>query len=109
MDTLKIDRSFVIDMTSGPQGMALVSSIINLAHSLKLKVVAEGVETEEQSRLLRLLTCEEMQGFLFSKPLPAEIFETRYLTPRGAGADGADGISAPTRSVNWPRTIDAAR
>ena len=81
VDTLKIDRSFVIDMTSGPQGMALVSSIINLAHSLKLKVVAEGVETEEQSRLLRMLTCDEMQGYLFSKPVPSEIFEARYLVP----------------------------
>jgi EAL domain-containing protein (putative c-di-GMP-specific phosphodiesterase class I) len=77
--TLKIDRSFVIDMTAGPDGLALVSTIINLAHSLKLKVVAEGVETEEQSRLLRLLGCDEMQGYLFSKPLPGGIFEARYL------------------------------
>jgi diguanylate cyclase (GGDEF)-like protein len=81
LDTLKIDRSFVIDMTSGPQGMALVSTIINLAHSLKLKVVAEGVETDEQSRLLHLLRCDEMQGYLLSKPVPAEIFETTFLTP----------------------------
>ncbi len=49
VNTLKIDRSFVIDMTVGPEGLALVSTIINLAHSLKLKVVAEGVETEEHS------------------------------------------------------------
>jgi diguanylate cyclase (GGDEF)-like protein/PAS domain S-box-containing protein len=81
VDTLKIDRSFVIDMTAGPEGLALVSTIINLAHSLKLKVVAEGVETEEQSRLLRVLNCDEMQGYLFSKPVPSEIFETRYLAP----------------------------
>jgi EAL domain-containing protein (putative c-di-GMP-specific phosphodiesterase class I) len=79
VDTLKIDRSFVIDMTAGPQGLALVSTIVTLGHSLKLNVVAEGVETEEQSRLLRLLGCDEMQGFLFSKPLPSEIFETRFL------------------------------
>jgi EAL domain-containing protein (putative c-di-GMP-specific phosphodiesterase class I) len=85
VDTLKIDRSFVTDMTAGPQGLALVSTIINLAHSLKLKVVAEGVETEEQSRLLRLLRCDEMQGFLFSKPVPAEIFEARFLAPPPAG------------------------
>ena len=65
--------------------MALVSTIINLAHSLKLKVVAEGVETEEQSRLLRLLNCDEMQGFLFSKPVPSEIFETKFLAPPPAG------------------------
>jgi EAL domain-containing protein (putative c-di-GMP-specific phosphodiesterase class I) len=79
VDTLKIDRSFVIDMTAGQEGPALVSTITNLAHALKLKVVAEGVETEEQSRLLRLLNCDEMQGYLFSKPVPAEIFEEKFL------------------------------
>jgi diguanylate cyclase (GGDEF)-like protein/PAS domain S-box-containing protein len=79
VNTLKIDRSFVIDMTLGPQGLALVSTIVNLAHSLKLDVVAEGVETEEQKRLLHLLNCEQMQGYLFSKPLPADVFEFRYL------------------------------
>jgi len=79
VDTLKIDRSFIIDMTVGPEGLALVSTIINLAHSLKLKVVAEGVETDEQSRLLRLLDCDEMQGFLFSKPVPSDAFEARFL------------------------------
>jgi diguanylate cyclase (GGDEF)-like protein len=60
VDTLKIDRSFVVDLTAAPEGPALVSTIIVLAHSLKLKVVAEGVETEEQSRLLRLMSCDEM-------------------------------------------------
>jgi EAL domain-containing protein (putative c-di-GMP-specific phosphodiesterase class I) len=85
VDTLKIDQLFVTDMTAGPEGLALVSTIISLAHSLKLKVVAEGVETEEQSRLLKLLSCDEMQGFLFSKPVPAEIFETRFLAPPPAG------------------------
>ena len=84
VDTLKIDRSFVIEMTGGPERLALVSTIIGLAHALKLKVVAEGVETEEQSRLLRVLNCDEIQGYLFSKPLPGDIFETRYLAPRSA-------------------------
>jgi EAL domain-containing protein (putative c-di-GMP-specific phosphodiesterase class I) len=78
----------VIDMTAGPDGMALVSTIINLGHSLELNVVAEGVETEEQSHLLRLLNCDEMQGFLFSKPLPGEIFETKYLAPGSANSSG---------------------
>jgi EAL domain-containing protein (putative c-di-GMP-specific phosphodiesterase class I) len=62
-----------------------VSTIINLAHSLKLCVVAEGVETEEQSRLLALLGCDEMQGYLFSPPVAAEIFEAKFVLPRGAG------------------------
>ena len=79
LDTLKIDRSFVIDMTVAPEGLALVSTIINLAHALKLKVVAEGVETEEQARLLRLLNCDEMQGYLFSKSVPADQFERLFL------------------------------
>ena len=85
VDTLKIDRSFVIEMTAAPEGLALVSTIISMAHSLKLKVVAEGVETEEQSRLLRLLACDEMQGFLFSKAVPGEMFETKFLVPPPAG------------------------
>jgi diguanylate cyclase (GGDEF)-like protein len=79
-DTLKIDRSFILNMTQGPEGLAIVSTIISLAHGLKLKVVAEGVETEEQSRLLRLLGCDEMQGFFFSGPIPREAFESKYVT-----------------------------
>ncbi len=79
VDTLKIDRSFVTDMTAGPQGLALVSTIISLAHSLKLNVVAEGVETDEQSRLLSLLGCDEMQGFLYDRPMPSEAFEEKYV------------------------------
>jgi EAL domain-containing protein (putative c-di-GMP-specific phosphodiesterase class I) len=62
-----------------------VATIIKLAHSLKLNVVAEGVETEEQSRLLALLDCDQMQGYLFSRPVPAEIFEATFLAAPGAG------------------------
>jgi diguanylate cyclase (GGDEF)-like protein len=79
VDTLKIDRSFVADMVSGAGGMTLVSVIINLAHALKLNVVAEGVETEEQQRQLGLMHCDEMQGYLFGKPVPADVFERKYL------------------------------
>jgi EAL domain-containing protein (putative c-di-GMP-specific phosphodiesterase class I) len=77
--TLKIDRSFVAGMTTESEGLVLVSAIIKLAHSLKLKVVAEGVETEEQLHLLRSMSCNEMQGYLFSKPVPREILEAKYL------------------------------
>jgi diguanylate cyclase (GGDEF)-like protein/PAS domain S-box-containing protein len=77
--TLKIDRSFVMDLTPDPQKQVLVSTIITLAHSLRLNVVAEGVETEQQSRLLRLMLCDEMQGYLFSRPLPREVLERQFL------------------------------
>jgi EAL domain-containing protein (putative c-di-GMP-specific phosphodiesterase class I) len=67
----------------------MVSTIINLAQSLTLKVMAEGVETDEQARLLWLLNCDEMQGFLFGKPVPSKIFETIYLAPNSATFDAA--------------------
>ncbi|MBX9834362.1 MAG: GGDEF domain-containing protein, partial [Burkholderiaceae bacterium] len=83
VDTLKIDRSFIMNLSSGPQGLALVSTIINLGHSLGLKVVAEGVETEDQSRMLALLGCDEIQGYLLSRPVAASVFEARFLRSLG--------------------------
>jgi diguanylate cyclase (GGDEF)-like protein/PAS domain S-box-containing protein len=80
INTLKIDRSFIVEMTSTPEANALVTMIITLAHSLKLNVVAEGVETEEQSGILRALGCDEMQGFLYSRPVPEAIFAARFLS-----------------------------
>lgn len=76
INSLKIDRSFITNMTTRPESMTIVSIIITLAHSLNLNVIAEGVETEEQAKFLSLLKCNEMQGYLFSKPLPPdEIYE----------------------------------
>ena len=72
VQTLKIDRSFVATMLDQRDGLTLVSSMISLAHALRLKIVAEGVETEEQARTLHLLRCDQMQGYLFSRPLPFE-------------------------------------
>ncbi len=89
VDTLKIDRSFVLDMGESDQGMALVAGIIRLAHSLRLNVVAEGVETEAQAELLRGLECDEMQGFLFSEAVPSQVFESRFLAGR-ALQEGSD-------------------
>jgi EAL domain-containing protein (putative c-di-GMP-specific phosphodiesterase class I) len=60
--------------------MSIVMTIIALAHSLNLRVVAEGVETDQQARLLKLLKCDEAQGYLFSRPLPADEMETK-LSP----------------------------
>jgi EAL domain-containing protein (putative c-di-GMP-specific phosphodiesterase class I) len=87
VDTLKIDRSFIVDMASGEGGLTLISGIIQLAHALKLNVIAEGVETGEQLRRLRTLNCDEMQGYLFGRPVPVDVFEKTYLSPgeaRGA-------------------------
>lgn len=70
VQTLKIDRSFIITMLNSPETTTLVSTIISLAHALKLEVVAEGVDAEEQAKLLLLLRCDEMQGYLFSRPIP---------------------------------------
>ena len=70
LNSLKIDRSFITAMANSPQDMSIVTTIIALAHSLNLRVVAEGVEPEGQSKLLKLLKCDEAQGYLFGKPLP---------------------------------------
>ncbi|WP_420475677.1 EAL domain-containing protein [Noviherbaspirillum sp. ST9] len=72
IDLLKIDRSFVVDMNQSPSGLAIVSSVISLAHSLQLGVIAEGVDDGEQAKLLKLLRCDQLQGFYCSVPLPRE-------------------------------------
>ena len=74
IDVLKIDKSFIEDVTANPDDASLVTAIISLAHNLRLAVVAEGVETEEQLVFLNTLRCDEWQGNLFSTPLPASEF-----------------------------------
>ena len=75
LDTLKIDQSFVRDITTDADSAAIANSIIALARSLRLRVVAEGVETEEQLEFLCTQDCDEIQGYLYSRPLPTEAFE----------------------------------
>lgn len=78
LDTLKIDRSFVMDLPEDPDANGIVEAIIAMAHVLKLLVIAEGVETLEQKEFLRSIKCDEMQGHLFSKPVPPDEF-TKFL------------------------------
>jgi diguanylate cyclase (GGDEF)-like protein len=78
VSALKIDRAFIINMASNADDLNIVSAIISLAHSLNLRVIAEGVETEEQANLLRLHKCDEIQGYLFNPAVPAEQIE-RFL------------------------------
>jgi len=75
VNALKIDRAFIINMASNADDLSIVAAIISLAHSLNLRVIAEGVETEEQANLLRLHKCDEIQGYLFSPAVPAEKIE----------------------------------
>ncbi|MBI5196613.1 MAG: EAL domain-containing protein [Nitrospirae bacterium] len=75
IDMLKIDRAFLMGVTINPNDAAIVNAIIAMAHILKLKVIAEGVETEEQLNFLRSGQCDDMQGYFFSRPLPPEELE----------------------------------
>jgi diguanylate cyclase (GGDEF)-like protein len=99
IDTLKIDRSFVNEITSDPDSAAIADAIIAMAHSLHLTALAEGVETEGQLAWLRARGCEQMQGYLFSKPLPAGELEqllgnrTSLPTPL-RGPEGPQRIAA---------------
>ena len=91
LDRLKIDISFVRDITQDPNSASIAQAIISLAHNLRLSVIAEGVETEAQLNFLRARGCDEMQGFYFSKPIPAAEFEQllrerrKLIFPPGSG------------------------
>ena len=75
IDTLKIDIAFIREVTTNPQDAAITRTIIELAHSLKLRVVAEGVETQDQMAFLKEAGCDQIQGYLFSRPLPVDNLE----------------------------------
>jgi EAL domain-containing protein (putative c-di-GMP-specific phosphodiesterase class I) len=84
VDKLKIDRSFINDLTTNPDAASIVKAIISLAHSLRLKVVAEGVETAEQLKELRQLGCDQFQGYYRSAAvLPGEIEKFVRMIPAG--------------------------
>ena len=81
VSALKVDRSFVRDMSRDKSDATVVRTIIEMAHSLGFTVIAEGVETEEQATLLQLLRCEQAQGYLFNRPMPAQELVRLYARP----------------------------
>ena len=88
IDELKVDRAFIRKITTDTAYYGIVQTCITLAHSLKLKVVAEGVETEDQAQALRDLECDQAQGFLYSKPIPAD--ELARMLPELARSPAAE-------------------
>jgi EAL domain-containing protein (putative c-di-GMP-specific phosphodiesterase class I) len=92
IDTLKIDRSFVADVPHDSEDAAIATAIVAMGHSLHMKVVAEGVETMEQAEFLLGLGCDEIQGFLISRPLPGAQMQA-WLAERVAGTVAPGGGS----------------
>lgn len=97
IDHLKIDQSFVCNLTTEPEDAAICLAIIGLAHNLRMTVIAEGVETEGQANYLRQHHCDEMQGYYFSRPLPVGDFEQLLVQRRT--------LVLPVRPANERRTL----
>ena len=89
VDRIKVDRSFIEDVTRDPQAAAIFEAIVAMTHTLGLKVVAEGVETVAQLGLLEKVGCDEYQGFLYAEPMPLEQLLERLLAERGVGQSTA--------------------
>jgi len=82
LDVVKIDRSFIVAMANGERNCAVVGSIFSMAHALDLRVVGEGIETDEQPETMARLGCDELQGYLISRPLPADQISAFLLHQR---------------------------
>ncbi len=96
IDILKIDRIFISEIASRSEDASIVRAIVSLAHSLKLKVVAEGVETQAQLEFLKSLGCDEYQGYAFSRPVPAAAFAEVVAEARARSAPQVAKDAPPT-------------
>jgi EAL domain-containing protein (putative c-di-GMP-specific phosphodiesterase class I) len=105
IDKLKIDRVFISEIMDRPEDASIVRAIVSLAHSLRLKVVAEGVETQAQLAFLKAIGCDEYQGFHFSAPLPAVQFEglIRELRDDEAPLSEEDAIRTHSKLAAYKR------
>jgi diguanylate cyclase len=98
IDKLKIDRAFINEITAQPDDASIVQAIVSLAHSLRLKVVAEGVETAGQLEFLKSLGCDQYQGYFFSRPLSSAAFEELIRAQKAAAVSFTDEDAARTHS-----------
>ena len=110
-NTVKIDRSFVTDITHKPEDAAISMAIIGMAHSLHMKVVAEGVETEAQLRFLRARQCDQIQGYFFSRPIPADGFAAMLRADTHLELEDGEGDGAAQNTLllvdNEPAILSA--
>jgi diguanylate cyclase (GGDEF)-like protein len=98
LDAVKVDRSFIEDIAADPDDASITRAVITMAHNLKLKVIAEGVESEGQLALLAASYCDEIQGFLFSKPVPATEMEAMLVAGRTLAVP-TPGDARPERTL----------
>lgn len=102
IDLVKLDRTFVNGAATDPDDAALVMAIVTLAHNLRLKVIAEGVETEDQLTFLKLLRCDQGQGYLFGEPAPADLIQRLIAKRPYEGTSAAATVLERTQMIQTP-------
>src|SRR5690554_2634390 len=108
-NTVKIDRTFVTDIISNPDDSAIASAIIGMAHSLRMHVIAEGVETEEQLKFLRAQHCNQIQGYFFCRPIPANSFREILLKGKSLELEVPPGSQQQTLLIVEKETVRAEK